>query len=313
MDETEAWIRAHAEVTGPIETTHEQAWSTVRRVPTAEGVWWWKAPDGSAEAPLTAFLASLAPDAVTPVVAIDPERGWLLLRDAGTRLREILERDPDLSHWEPALRTVAELQRAAAPHVDEMLAMGVPDRRLERLPDLIEDLLGRDEFLMLDEDEGLTRRPTRRARGAGPRDPHDVRGARRGRDRSERPARRPQRRQRLRRRRGVPDRGLGRRLHLAPLPRAHGGAAGDVLEARPDARRAGGAAAARRVPGAVRRGPRRAGASGRPRLPHRHPRPGVRVDDLRGAASPQERGDDLESVPYGLRKFLEDGPVGDWS
>ena len=28
---------------------------------------------------------------------------------------------------------------------------------------------------------------------------------------------------------------------------------------------------------------------------------------------PEERGDDLESVPYGLRKFLEDGPVGDWS
>ena len=157
MDDAERWIRAHAEVTGPIETTHEQAWSTVRRVPTADGTWWWKAPDGLAEAPLTAFLAELRPDAVTDVVAIEPDHGWLLLRDAGTRLRELLDGDPDLGRWERALAVVADLQLAATPHAGELVAMGVPDHRVEVLPDLIEDLLGRDEFLLLDEEEGLTR------------------------------------------------------------------------------------------------------------------------------------------------------------
>jgi len=313
MAEPEDWIRAHASVTGPIETTHERAWSTVRRVPTAEGTWWWKAPEGAHEAPLTALLASIAPHAVTPVVAIEPDRGWLLLRDAGTRLREILDRDPDLSHWERALRTVAGLQRAAAPHADEMLAMGVPDHRLERLPALIEDLLGRDEFLMLDEPEGLTRAQRDAlvaqvpaigamceelaAAGIAPSVQHDdlndgnvyVDGeVYRIVDWGDACVSHPfhvltvalrATSARLGLTPGGPEVTRLRDAYLEPFP-------GDRAEL------------ARVADLAYRTGTL---ARAYAWMTYVAPRP------------PEERGEDLGSVPYGLRKFLEDGPVGDWS
>jgi len=313
MDDAETWIRAHAVVTGPIETTHEQAWSTVRRVPTADGTWWWKAPDGRVEAPLTVFLAALRPDAVTDVVAIEPDRGWLLLRDAGTRLRELLDADPDLGRWERALAVVAELQLAATPHAGELLAMGVPDHRLEVLPGLIEDLLGRDEFLMLDEEEGLTRAqrealvaelPTIRsmceelaAAGIGPSVQHDdlndgnvfVDGDRyRIVDWGDACVSHPFHVL------TVALRATAWKLGLTPGGSEVRRLRDAYLEPFPGER----AELARLADLAYRTGTL---ARAYAWMTYVAPRP------------PEERGEDLESVPYGLRKFLEDGPVGDWA
>jgi hypothetical protein len=58
LEQAHAWIRAHADVTGPIEQTHREMWSTVLRVPTTQGTLWFKAPDDASEASLTENVGS---------------------------------------------------------------------------------------------------------------------------------------------------------------------------------------------------------------------------------------------------------------
>ncbi|MGH3993280.1 MAG: hypothetical protein ACRDSN_12570, partial [Pseudonocardiaceae bacterium] len=67
-------------------------------------------------------------------LAVDVDRGWSLLPDGGSRLRETLDAHPDPRAWEHALRQYALLQRRVAGHVEEMLGFGVPDLRLAALP-----------------------------------------------------------------------------------------------------------------------------------------------------------------------------------
>jgi hypothetical protein len=87
---------------------------------------------------LTGLLAELQPDRVPEVVALDRNRAWMLLRDGGIRLRDA---PASVEHWERVLPVYAELQIAATPHAAELLELGVPDFRLANLSDLLEDLL----------------------------------------------------------------------------------------------------------------------------------------------------------------------------
>jgi hypothetical protein len=114
----------------PVEVVHERPWSTVLRVPTADGDLYLKqcAPVQAFEVPLTAALAARWPDRVPEVVAADERRSWLLLRDGGVRLREL-----GPGPLAPALRLYAEIQVGEVAHVDELLRLGVPDVRLPLL------------------------------------------------------------------------------------------------------------------------------------------------------------------------------------
>ena len=136
LTEAEAWIRERAEVTGELDQFHVRWWSTVIRVPTPDEDLYFKAVATGFlfEPPLTDRLFELKPDRVTELVDLDAERGWMLMRDAGRRLREVVLSRADLRHWELALPRYAELQLAAAPLADELLALGVPDGRLSVLP-----------------------------------------------------------------------------------------------------------------------------------------------------------------------------------
>lgn len=124
-DDARAWIESHVAPTGEIEATHATPWSTVWRLPTADGVVWFKVPSAefAYEAAVLAVLLPLTPDLLPEVVASRPELGWLLLADAGERARE---HPPD---WPPVLRRYAELQIAAAPQADALLAAGAIDHR----------------------------------------------------------------------------------------------------------------------------------------------------------------------------------------
>lgn len=155
-DEAETWIRERTRVTGPIEQPHVYPWSTVLRVPTADGDLWLKAvsPQHAFEPQLAVVLAEAFPDRVTELLAIDAGRRWMLMRDAGTRLREL--EGADLRDWEAVLPRYAEIQIALAPRAAELLELGVPDQRLAGLADEVEALLENDEALLLDEHEGLT-------------------------------------------------------------------------------------------------------------------------------------------------------------
>jgi hypothetical protein len=138
--EAEAWIREHAEVTGEIEQPHVRHWSTVMRVPTAEGDLWFKAvaPLHHFEPELTALLSRLQPDRVPEVLAVERERAWMLMRDGGTRLREL---PASVEHWERVLPRYAELQLTVSRHSDELVQLGVPDTRLALLPSELRSLL----------------------------------------------------------------------------------------------------------------------------------------------------------------------------
>jgi hypothetical protein len=132
-DEVLAWV---TEATGlhPTgePTQRHRAWSTVLRVPTAEGPVWVKEPcAGMAhEVGLHALLARVAPDAVAAPLAVDGRR--LLLPDTGPSVRDT-GADPSAALTE-ALPRYARLQRAASDHLQAMHDLGVPDATPAALP-----------------------------------------------------------------------------------------------------------------------------------------------------------------------------------
>lgn len=130
-------------VTGPIEQPHVRFWATALRIDTDTGPVWFKAtgPGIRYEIGLEAALARLAPSSVLRPLAVDVDRGWSLMPDAGTSLWTVMDRDPGLRHWERALPEYAELQRSTADHVDELFAVGVPDHRPDAMPALLSAML----------------------------------------------------------------------------------------------------------------------------------------------------------------------------
>jgi hypothetical protein len=171
-----AWILAQVEarggaLAGEIEQPHVEWWSTVLRVPTSEGDLYFKAvalPVHGFEPALTARLARLAPDRVPELVAVEEELGWMLMRDGGTRLRELIGSAADLGRWEALLPLYAELQIDAAPAADELLALGVPDERLAGIPEHFERLLADQSAVLLDLPGGLTSEQHARLRARAP-------------------------------------------------------------------------------------------------------------------------------------------------
>jgi hypothetical protein len=114
-------------------------WSTALRLPTTDGVLWFKAnhPSLAHEAAVVSIISRRRPDLVPELVAADLESGWMLMRDGGERLREVLERERDLSRWLDLLPLYAELQIELAAEADALVAARAPDRRLAVLPETL--------------------------------------------------------------------------------------------------------------------------------------------------------------------------------
>lgn len=129
--------------TGEIEQPHVRAWATAMRVPTDAGHLWFKAnaEDLAFEAGLVALLAERRPDVVPPLLAWDAASGWMLMSDAGTRLRVVEPEEPWLAVWREVLPRYADLQVAMNDDVEPLLALGLPDLRLATLPQRYEELL----------------------------------------------------------------------------------------------------------------------------------------------------------------------------
>jgi len=154
-DEIDAWVRTHLRPTGPLELVHDTPWSRVWRVPLpGDDAAWFKAcaPVQAFEPRLTAALHHRWPDRIVEVIAHDEECGWLLLGDGGTPVGAF-GNSPDA--WAAALPLYAELQQGEVAYASEHLDGGVTDRRLALLPELYDDLIGRDLPLELEEHESL--------------------------------------------------------------------------------------------------------------------------------------------------------------
>ena len=157
------WIRTEAkrnsiQLTGEIEQPHAYAWSTVMRVPTNEGMLFFKATAAETvyESALTQMLAGWYPDCMPELIAVNTSRGWMLMRDGGEQLRASIRPTQDIAPWEPVITRYSELQVGLAEHVSDLLALGIPDHRLEMLPPLYTKLLADEESLMIDQPKGLT-------------------------------------------------------------------------------------------------------------------------------------------------------------
>lgn len=146
--EAHAWIQQRLDELGvrsigTIEQPHVRPWSTVLRVPTDGGDCWFKAnmPACAHEAAVVSVLARVRPDRVPELLAVDRERGWMLMGDGGERLREVIAREKSLRRWLDVLPEYAQLQIDLAGDAGELVALGSPDRRLETLASQYEQLL----------------------------------------------------------------------------------------------------------------------------------------------------------------------------
>lgn len=157
LEEAETWIRDQVEVLGPIEQPHIQPWSTVFRVPASQGLFWFKASAEQHvfEPDLIELLSRHSPDHVPEVVAVHPAHKWTLTNDAGTMLREQIKSSGSYRPWLTALPGYAQLQITAASQVADMGRLGVPDENLATLPGRITHLLDRPSFLMSGQPGGL--------------------------------------------------------------------------------------------------------------------------------------------------------------
>jgi hypothetical protein len=171
LDEANAWIQdtlaeKGIRLTGPIEQYHRTPWSTVLRVATPGGHVYFKAPAPVLihEAAITQALSHWRPDCILPPIAFQLERGWMLLPDGGTRLRELIKVAGESRPWKTVLPAYASLQMDMVSHRDEMQALGVPDRRLAKLPSLFERLLANEQALRVSYPDGLTKVEVERLR-----------------------------------------------------------------------------------------------------------------------------------------------------
>jgi hypothetical protein len=127
------------EATGEVTQPRLCAWSTALRIPTAEGLVWLKAGcAGTAyEAGLLEALSGYGAPHLLHPLAVDRDRGWLLLPDGGPTLRTALDRYPDLAVWEQVLPKYAALQRS----VEGRELPGADDHSPARLPAVLSSLL----------------------------------------------------------------------------------------------------------------------------------------------------------------------------
>jgi hypothetical protein len=146
------WTRAQLlscgiEPLGPLTLERTRPWAAVARIETSDGRLWFKepAPLLGFEPALTALVAGRRPDDAPEIVAW--EGTWLLTRHAGPHLRALLETGAIAAPlWEVLLQRYAELQIAHTGDVDDLMALGVPDRRphtlLADFPLLVQEVRG---------------------------------------------------------------------------------------------------------------------------------------------------------------------------
>ncbi len=161
--EAEAWLRERVDaagytLTGPVEQAHARLWSCMLTAPTDRGPLYFKAvePSFAFEALLTEALAWRWPAHLPPTVAIDSARGWLLTAHGGQVVRDLVHGEDGIVHWERLLAQFAQMQIESAGEADRLIALGVPDRRLARLPQLYQEIAADRETLLVGRPGGLS-------------------------------------------------------------------------------------------------------------------------------------------------------------
>lgn len=163
LDAITDWINQQLIANGRAATTtleilHQRPWSAFAQIGTDQGIVYFKAPAPvfTHEAAVTAALAKWQPATSVSVIAVHEAEGWILTADAGPTLRQVDPTPTQVSCLLQLMPELAAFQQALMPHVDELLTLGVPDRRLEQLPTLYRALLADREALLICQQDGLS-------------------------------------------------------------------------------------------------------------------------------------------------------------
>ena len=145
----------------------ETPWSNVIRSSTSTGSVYLKqpAPSIAQEANIMQLLAEQFHASVPMVIASNDELHCFLMSDAGQSLREYLK-----TAWQPdllcqAIRQFTAMQRSVESDIESLLALGVLDWRLDKLPQLYEQMISQGEFLKT---EGITNKELQTLRDLSP-------------------------------------------------------------------------------------------------------------------------------------------------
>jgi hypothetical protein len=126
-----------------IEMVKERPWSVVLRVTFEKATAYFKAcgTGGSHEPGLLLHLQGDGSRSIPDLLAVDGARGWMLMADAGRPLRDAFDAPGQIAVLRRLLPAYAELQTATLQTIEPLLQLGLPDRRLDRLPELLEELI----------------------------------------------------------------------------------------------------------------------------------------------------------------------------
>jgi hypothetical protein len=102
------------------------------------------------------MLAQLAPDHVPSVLAVEGERHWMLMADAGQTLRQVMRDEGNISRLAEMLPQFAHFQMQTIEHTSRLLSIGCPDWRLTKLPTLCEELLADTPTLLIGQPQGIS-------------------------------------------------------------------------------------------------------------------------------------------------------------
>ncbi|MFN2189721.1 MAG: phosphotransferase [Candidatus Promineifilaceae bacterium] len=164
MQDARQWIldvlsRNSLQLSGDIDSQKLRPWSAVLKIPTSGGAYYFKASsDATAFEPrLTAALYRWTPDCVPSVLSIEPRRSWMIMADSGQPVRQFFQNGLPVEKWNEILRKYAAVQIAASEHLDELTSYGVRDRRPAVMPELFDLLIGDEDWLLIEEDGGLSK------------------------------------------------------------------------------------------------------------------------------------------------------------
>lgn len=147
LAEASRWIEERSvalghEPVGEVELVAQWPISSVLKLATSRGTVFFKAVFAAFfnEPALTRALASEHPGLVPEVLAVDDERGWILMREL--RGEQMAERD--VERWASGLETAAIVHRSWVGRDRELTGLGVPDRSaallVQRLPEVLDTI-----------------------------------------------------------------------------------------------------------------------------------------------------------------------------
>jgi len=148
----EALIGSGVDETGKPEMIQQTPWSSVIRIATTRGNVYLKqtAPGLSLEPVIMHVLSSQQHAPVPEIIAINKSLNCFLMNDCGQPLRALFENNFQPGTLCQAIKEYTKVQKSSFTQVSSLMRLGVPDWRLQKLPSLYEQLLGREDFLRND-------------------------------------------------------------------------------------------------------------------------------------------------------------------